>query len=226
MSRGPRPRSTYWQIMYYFLFSPRLLRHLKRLAPCFVRALTRPNDERLSGPAGRHPRRGLPSSPPPPLSLSAPIFTFFHSFSPGRAGRCRPRKSGKESTRLIKLVGMASSMSSGAGTSALRFWASRFLRRQESHVGALSALGARGYKTTTGIVGVEVDPEAPETLRHLLKKILRVSLEEVRTARRGRGWGGAREGGRPFQPFPSARDASSRAWPRGCRRESGKKNLE
>ena len=80
-------------------------------------------------------------------------------------------------------------MSSGAGTSALRFWASRFLRRQESHVGALSALGARGYKTTTGIVGVEVDPEAPETLRHLLKKILRVSLEEVRTARRGRGWG-------------------------------------
>ena len=142
---------------------------------------------------------------------------------PGRAGRCRPRKSGKESTRLIKLVGMASSMSSGAGTSALRFWASRFLRRQESHVGALSALGARGYKTTTGIVGVEVDPEAPETLRHLLKKILRVSLEEVRTARRGRGWGGAREGGRPFQPFPSARDASSRAWPRGSRRESGKK---
>ena len=114
-------------------------------------------------------------------------------------------------------------MSSGAGTSALRFWASRFLRRQESHVGAMSALGARGYKTTTGIVGVEVDPEAPETLRHLLKKILRVSLEEGRTARRGRGWGGAREGGRPFQPFPSARDASSRAWPRGSRRESGKK---
>ena len=35
-------------------------------------------------------------------------------------------------------------------------------------MGALSALGARGYKTTTGIVGVEVDPEAPETLRHLL----------------------------------------------------------
>ena len=93
-------------------------------------------------------------------------------------------------------------------------------------MGALSALGARGYKTTTGIVGVEVDPEAPETLRHLLKKILRVSLEEGRTARRGRGWGGAREGGRPFQPFPSARDASSRAWPRGCRRESGKKKLE
>ena len=43
-------------------------------------------------------------------------------------------------------------------------------------MGALSALGARGYKTTTGIVGVEVDPEAPETLRHLLKKILRVSF--------------------------------------------------
>lgn len=132
----------------------------------------------------------------------------------------------ERSLGLIKLVGMASSMSSGASTSALRFWASRFLRRQESHVGALSALGARGYKTTTGIVGVEVDPEAPETLRHLLKKILRVSLEEGRTARRGRGWGGAREGGRPFQPFPSARDASSRAWPRGSRRESGKKNLE
>ena len=136
-----------------------------------------------------------------------------------------PENRAKES-RLIKLVGMASSMSSGAGTSALRFWASRFLRRQESHVGAMSALGARGYKTTTGIVGVEVDPEAPDTLRHLLKKILRVSLEEGRTARRGRGWGGAREGGRPFQPFPSARDASSRAWPRGSRRESGKKNLE
>ena len=67
--------------MYYFLFSPRLLRHLKRLAPCFVGALTRPNDDRLSGPAGRHPRRGLPSSQPPSLSLSAPIFTFFHSFS-------------------------------------------------------------------------------------------------------------------------------------------------
>ncbi|WZN64857.1 subunit 5 of NADH dehydrogenase [ubiquinone] 1 alpha subcomplex [Chloropicon roscoffensis] len=65
---------------------------------------------------------------------------------------------------------MASSMSSA---SALRFWASRFLRHQESHLGALSALGARGYKTTTGIVGVEVDPEAPDTLRHLLKKILR-----------------------------------------------------
>ena len=112
---------------------------------------------------------------------------------PGRAGRGRPRKSGKESTRLIKLVGMASSMSSGASTSALRFWASRFLRRQESHVGALSALGARGYKTTTGIVGVEVDPEAPETLRHLLKKILRVSLEELVGPRGAVGDGGERE---------------------------------
>uniref|UniRef100_A0A7S2Z7E0 NADH dehydrogenase [ubiquinone] 1 alpha subcomplex subunit 5 n=1 Tax=Chloropicon laureae TaxID=464258 RepID=A0A7S2Z7E0_9CHLO len=30
-----------------------------------------------------------------------------------------------------------------------------------------------GYKTTTGIVGVEVDPQAPETLRKMLKQILR-----------------------------------------------------
>ncbi len=39
----------------------------------------------------------------------------------------------------------------------------------------LAPLSVAGYKTTTGIVGVEVDPQAPETLRKMLKQILRVS---------------------------------------------------
>ena len=67
-------------------------------------------------------------------------------------------------------------------------------------MGALSALGARGYKTTTGIVGVEVDPEAPETLRHLLKKILRVGLEEGRTGAVGDG--GSARGRKALPAFP------------------------
>ena len=33
----------------------------------------------------------------------------------------------------------------------------------------------RTYKITTGIVGVEADSNAPETLRTLLKQVLRVS---------------------------------------------------
>ncbi|QDZ22165.1 hypothetical protein HOP50_07g47050 [Chloropicon primus] len=63
-------------------------------------------------------------------------------------------------------------------SSCMRQLATKYLLRTQ-HAGAVSVFAlpqtqtARGYKTTTGIVGVEVDPNAPETLRHLLKKILR-----------------------------------------------------
>ena len=39
---------------------------------------------------------------------------------------------------------------------------------------AFSLTSRAGYKTTTGIVGLPVDPNAPETLKKLLKECLRV----------------------------------------------------
>ena len=45
---------------------------------------------------------------------------------------------------------------------------SELVRSQEK------TLAGAGYKTTTGIVGVDVDPNAPDTLKSKLKQILRV----------------------------------------------------
>merc|ERR1712072_21107 len=67
---------------------------------------------------------------------------------------------------------MGSAMMSIRGAAAgLCSWAAKASRTQGAAAAATAA--TRAYKTTTGIVGVEADPNAPETLRHLLKQILR-----------------------------------------------------
>ena len=82
---------------------------------------------------------------------------------------------------------MSHLVASTRASSALGRWAGRLL--------ASAAGRTREYKVTTGIVGVEVDPDAPETLRGLLRQILRVS-QRKREEERG--------GGESFAWLPAA----------------------
>ena len=104
---------------------------------------------------------------PKALSCATPLSL---PLSPSLILKPDQEKTHHRQTRVYRRVAMA------LLRTLARQWAPRLLRTQENRLAGSLAVAGREYKTTTGIVGVEVDENAPETLRHMLKQILRVSV--------------------------------------------------